>query len=161
MFNYMLIILCCLMFFIPSAVDNLFLHIIYIISLLIAWFRGLGYLKFYDGTAFIATLVVETLADARWFLAIFVYFIVGFVCITYYVQGDVKSQFNISDLVKSLEVLFLDFSDGSNFGESIFQQIIILFGVLVGFLLMLNIIVAIVLDTFHRVKFNWMLLRGK
>lgn len=123
--------------------------------ILITWIRGVTYFRIFDSTRYLINLIFEVFNDIPSFLIVFFYTILAFSFIFYALDssGDYYSTFVITYSTT------LGNSDTSNYDK--LQWLFYLFITLFNFIIMLNLLISILSDTYARVNEMQMIADGK
>lgn len=117
--------------------------------ILITWMRGVTYFRIFSPTRYLINLLFEVLTDIPAFLVIFFYTITAFSFIFYSLLEDNRDQnFYVTFVDTYSTTLGNTSTEGYSQLEWLFYVLITLF----NFIIMLNLLISILSDTYNRVK---------
>lgn len=135
---------------IPNESDFLVLIII------ASWIRGITYFRIYSKMRYLINLIFEVFKDIPPFLTLFIYAVLAFSFI-FYALGDPDANYWVQFVQIYSTTLGSPDTTGYNSLQWFFYVLITLF----NFIIMLNILISILSDTYSRVKDNLQIADGK
>jgi WD40 repeat protein len=127
--------------------DDIDMYSLFIVVHVTSWLRGITYFRMFKTTRYMINLLAEVLNDIKSFLLILLYSTVSFSFIFYVTKKD--DGYN-----HYLNVLY-DISLGGipyDYNEKAFEFILLTVAVIINPIVMLNLLISIIGDTFDRVQ---------
>ena len=119
--------------------------IIYILILCVVWVRGISFLRIFEKTRYLIHLIIEVVKDMGAFLLIMIYSDFLFASLYFALSSDLT-------WVLQLETVFLlQLGDFNVEDYSITEMSVFVFASIINLILMLNLLISIIADTFDRV----------
>jgi WD40 repeat protein len=129
-----------------------------VLVIFLSCIRGISYFRLFDNTRYMINLLREVIKDMRSFLILFFYSTYSFALIYFIMVNNLlkyspeaeASRQDFSHYIATSYLLSLGEFDTNNYGT--FEWIIFFFASVINPLIMLNLIISIIGDTFGRVK---------
>lgn len=127
--------------------------------ILITWVRGITYFRLFESTRYLINLLFEVFKDIPAFLIIFFYTILAFSFIFYTLDKTENFDNKYYSTFVSTYSTTLGNSDTGSYDE--LQWLFYLFITLLNFIIMLNLLISILSDTYERVNEIQIIADGK
>jgi len=151
MWNYLDIVRCGLcMFYIfliwSGEIGTLSNHILVILTL-VSWIRCITFFRLFEDTRYMIQLIQEVFVDIKSFFFLLFYSTIAFALVFIAIKNDSNTSF-FDNLASSY---LLDLADFSTDGQGTLEWIIFFFASVINPLVMLNLLISIIGDTYDRV----------
>ena len=130
-----------------AGADSYTLDVMLSLVTVIAWIRIVGYIRMFDRTRYLIHMIIEVMKDMGPFLLIFIMSTFAF-CIAFYAASSNEEDF--IDMVKHSYNLTYGEYDNENYNN--LELFIFFVASLFNALLLLNLLIAIMGDTYDRVR---------
>ena len=117
---------------------------------ILSWIRGINYFRLFTATRVLVNCIKEVCKDVVPFMIVFFYSTIAFAFISFTME-DAESDEIITYLVDSYK---LNLANYDTTGYSNFMYVVFVFATLINTIMMLNLLICIIFDTFSRVKDN-------
>jgi hypothetical protein len=140
-----------LIFKIMGIADSWNYEILSVVTLT-SWTRGIAYFRIFSKTRYITKLLVEVLKDMKAFLVILLYSTLSFSFLFFVLKSN-----SGDDDKKQTFIGYLETSYGVNLGEmqninDVYEFVILTIALIINPIVMLNLLISIIGDTFDRVQ---------
>lgn len=128
--------------------DGRLLQWLYLISLVTMWYRGLSHFRSFRTTRYLFAMIIECLKDMRAFIILMIYALLAFDFM--FMNSDIDLG-PMDGMAFSFLVALGDWdADGFNFG----QWVTFMLATVIMLVIMMNLLISIIGDTFERVQMN-------
>jgi WD40 repeat protein len=135
-------------FIVYFVLDTQYGELLFLLNL-VSWTRGVSHFRIFASTRYLVNLIVEVIKDIGPFLTLLFYFTLGFT----FMMLSLESTNQYEDFLKIEDILMLNFGDFyiSNKSGS-WQWVCFTISSLVNFLIMVNLLISIIGDTYDKVQ---------
>lgn len=144
-----LVIAFCIMMFSSEGTEEEHRGLLVVINM-ISWMRGINYFRLFTRTRVMVNLIKEVVKDMLSFLIIFFYSTLAFAFI-YFALAEADSEDLPLFIIDSYK---LNLSDYDTTDYSLLDYIVFLFATMINTIIMLNLLICILFETYNRVKEN-------
>ena len=118
-----------------------------LLTSLLFWVEGISAFKIFESTRYYIWLIQEVIRDIRGFLGILFYFVVAYCAMI----GTTTNSSFLEILKTSYDVLLGEF-EGAEYDN--LQWVVFMLGSLLNLVIMLNLLISIISDSFDRINFE-------
>lgn len=135
-------------FIVYFALDSEYVELLFLLNL-VSWTRGVCHFRIFTSTRYLVNLIIEVIKDIGPFLSLLFYFTLGFT----FMRLSLESTNQYEDFYMIEDIFMLNFGDFyiSNKNGS-WQWVCFTISSLINFLIMVNLLISIIGDTYDKVQ---------